>query len=847
MNVCKSHDYRIGTSANAMSLPLHLNYVGTPTFLPAMLDMLAASADAPPIDPIPEDANLVARLVAWTLSRVFNLTTHRLKVRTPKYANSAGTASDWDTASGFVSADNHNNNYPSPTSFLRSLFLSAGSSVSQSSAEASHDEPDTGSRSSSASLAQLALTGINNANAITATVSPIAHHPHHPVPPTRQKSGRSSSPWRGVSSRSARPSTSTSGGTIASGPTATSSDPLINRTSPHQSASSPPPVPHSHTRPDGYRHSNSHSSHAHTHAQGHVRSASVPRPNFRPLSSTSTHEQPHTHVHHPPHPPPPPPIMSIPNALVITGLENASIPSQRALVRVLADRRLVLPKHGTGWEEYDGHVPDRRYDVDEEDEDDVINLPDEFVIVYITSWTPTERPNIHKSLLDRFSMSTNITISPRTKLSARSFSPALHATSCPIHPERQTHISTGANPFASRQSPRLQHRSLSSSPHNHPFSLPVLASPARGTSPSDNNSSSTFTAHSPCTCICPAPMNDQTTPVQKSKALPGTALSSPFSSGLSSDSGQNRRTSSTTSMVVPLLPPPESHLLRSASARSATPPVHTSHKTQSQPQLSQPQPIRPHRHPHSHPLSNTPPPSSTLHPLLSPILSPTLIPSLRRLARERTYLSPELVLYMQDLLTAVRHDSPGVDGMLVGARAVEDAAVLVKAWRVVGSELRGWELVRGGGMIEKGKKVRKMEDSDEEEELESGYREGEGSIMIDVGIDVLEGEVGALGGHGDAYMRESMEGREGVERGNEMEIGMFDVSEADIARVVPRVVSHRVRMRDGWVDEVLASAVVGAAMVRLGDGVVHVREGEKKGNGDRDTVKDVLVRVLQRV
>lgn len=67
-----------------------------------------------------------------------------------------------------------------------------------------------------------------------------------------------------------------------------------------------------------------------------------------------------------------------PRALVISGLENAALPSQRALTRVLAEKRVVL---------------------EDEDGDEVWNLPDGFIMVYVCSIDPHERPPIHKTLV----------------------------------------------------------------------------------------------------------------------------------------------------------------------------------------------------------------------------------------------------------------------------------------------------------------------------------------------------------------------------------------------------------------------------------------------------------------
>ena len=78
---------------------------------------------------------------------------------------------------------------------------------------------------------------------------------------------------------------------------------------------------------------------------------------------------------------------------------------------------------------------------------------------------------------------------------------------------------------------------------------------------------------------------------------------------------------------------------------------------------------------------------------------------------------------------------------------------------------------------------------------------------------------------------ESLEGMQVQER-------YLDVSEADVARMIPRVISHRLRVRDGPQDEVLGSALFGA---------VDSEASEGRGEGTTTTVKDVLVRILAEV
>ena len=68
----------------------------------------------------------------------------------------------------------------------------------------------------------------------------------------------------------------------------------------------------------------------------------------------------------------------LPRALIISGLEHASIPSQRALLKVIADKSVSLEDDDGEW---------------------IWNLPDGFMIIYVCTYDPREHPVIHKSLV----------------------------------------------------------------------------------------------------------------------------------------------------------------------------------------------------------------------------------------------------------------------------------------------------------------------------------------------------------------------------------------------------------------------------------------------------------------
>ncbi|KAK0240754.1 hypothetical protein EDD85DRAFT_816102 [Armillaria nabsnona] len=132
----------------------------------------------------------------------------------------------------------------------------------------------------------------------------------------------------------------------------------------------------------------------------------------------------------------------IPNAVVLSGLENASLPSQRALIKVLAEKRVVLDSQGIEVERSSTHGTEMKqpmgtsslYDGLEDDEmDGVWNLPDGFMLIYVCPMNTRERPAIHKNLLDHFSMSAtvNLTADVRALCKHLHLTPILSPTPIP--------------------------------------------------------------------------------------------------------------------------------------------------------------------------------------------------------------------------------------------------------------------------------------------------------------------------------------------------------------------------------------------------------------------------------
>ncbi|KAF9532398.1 hypothetical protein CPB83DRAFT_847797 [Crepidotus variabilis] len=210
-------------------------------------------------------------------------------------------------------------------------------------------------------------------------------------------------------------------------------------------------------------------------------------------------------------------------------------------------------------------------------------------------------------------------------------------------------------------------------------------------------------------------------------------------------------------------------------------------------------------------------PAHLAHPLLipnahhirptTPIRLPPLLPAefliWLRSAYKRTRAAYTLDLYLADLMSAARHNSR-LDGTLLTAKSMKDAMDLAKASRVVGTDLTGVELIRPTG----------VEDEDQKEEYE--YEE-------------------------DFHSMPSMTAavRDGP---NSTEPKIFEASEVDIARIFPRIVSHRIKLRETPEDEILASALFGATF----EPPILPETDEEQGS-TFDSVKSLLVSILSEV
>ncbi|KAG2135486.1 hypothetical protein DEU56DRAFT_807276 [Suillus clintonianus] len=234
-----------------------------------------------------------------------------------------------------------------------------------------------------------------------------------------------------------------------------------------------------------------------------------------------------------------------------------------------------------------------------------------------------------------------------------------------------------------------------------------------------------------------------------------------------------------------------------------------------------------------------PPPNSS-----TSVVPATFLARLKSLCATEVHMRPPLEIYLADLFTATRHFG-ALDAIMLTARARQDAEVLARAARLLGVDQTGAELIKEVA-------IGAPERIDEDSLTERGYPHSSTNTqsfeaLIDgsaLPYDIPE--VTSL--HTHRSMRSApIEDEELLE---------LDVSEADVARIFPRVVSHRVRVRDSPVDEILSSAVCGAVS-RPGfmpkglnsedweEGSTDVHDADTVW--ERETVKDILVYVLSKV
>lgn len=227
-----------------------------------------------------------------------------------------------------------------------------------------------------------------------------------------------------------------------------------------------------------------------------------------------------------------------------------------------------------------------------------------------------------------------------------------------------------------------------------------------------------------------------------------------------------------------------------------------------------------------HSLNSLPGPPTPPKPLASPVISSTLLQRLKHLCVTQARIRPPLNIYLADLFSATRHYGP-LDSMMLTVRARQDAEALIRASRVLGADCTGAELIK-----EHAERTHETASTSTYPHSLPSIASTSSDWLID-GFDVPE-TYEALGG---SSLQHSVASQ------SEPPVDL-DVSEADIARMFPRVVSHRIRVRDSPFDEILSSAVCGATSTHGNKS----HEGETvQCQWERETVKDILVHILAEV
>ncbi|TCD68268.1 hypothetical protein EIP91_011234 [Steccherinum ochraceum] len=427
----------------------------------------------------------------------------------------------------------------------------------------------------------------------------------------------------------------------------------------------------------------------------------------------------------------------LPKALVMSGVEYANMPSQRALMQVLSERQLTLQ----GDQEC------------QEPSGETWNLPEDFICVYVCSSDPHERPEILSGLVDKFSLSVEINVSSSTRLAYGS--------------HRGSQASTPM-----------------SSPFQSPISLPAPRSPLN---PTVN-----------------LPSNEPTPPTRTPFIRSGSSLPS-----------------------------------HARSPSSTSPPVITFTDLAQLRALASPMPIAP------------------------PGADQTRYDMITQFAQAHTSIHPSLNAYLSDLFSATRHH-PELDGSLLTLQARRDADDLVRAFRVIGGDTLGTELVETSA--NRAPSLRHTSSTDSYDrvsrmDVESiGWSKEDRDILMSFEsphpeVRVQEPEPDTPRPNGNGHFTPAQFGSDSQTRAaSSLPLPpaeeVWDVSEVDIARIFPRVVSHRLSVRRGPDDEILGGVMFPAVphdMQRLEARTSVVMVGEQPSPFTRRTVKEVLVGILADV
>jgi len=205
----------------------------------------------------------------------------------------------------------------------------------------------------------------------------------------------------------------------------------------------------------------------------------------------------------------------------------------------------------------------------------------------------------------------------------------------------------------------------------------------------------------------------------------------------------------------------------------------------------------------------------------SPIISPSDISYLRSLS---VYVSPSLSLYIDEFFTAARHHHE-LDGTLLSSRAHKDVESLIRIQRLLSGDSTSTELIRSY----------EMEDKVGEGSSEDGFIDPENDVYDPAQPLRLKHDSWLARGRVQAtILSEGGPDSTGyTDSVFQLESQRMDVSEVDVARIIPRVLTHRLRVRDGPDHEALSSVVFPAVLT-----------GSDKVESHRKTVKDILIQII---
>jgi hypothetical protein len=188
-------------------------------------------------------------------------------------------------------------------------------------------------------------------------------------------------------------------------------------------------------------------------------------------------------------------------------------------------------------------------------------------------------------------------------------------------------------------------------------------------------------------------------------------------------------------------------------------------------------------------------------------------------------IHPSLRLYIADLIAAARHHHE-LDGTLLGLHCLQDAEAFVRAHRVLGAG--------DAGSVERPPTLSVTSAAGSSSSLPYGAG-GNSNIhlhWVDAGSSVAPSASRPASAAPDIETDWlHVDPRE-----------KWDVSEVDVAKIVPRVISHRLRVRDGPEDEMMSGVMFTTTTPRVLTGVEN-----KEGVWRRRTVKEILVKLMTQV